>query len=657
MSQTIVDPSASTDIFTDLYTSHNHNANNSIDHMVQVSNDVTFYTRTGGVFGTIMLPLSPNVIISGLVASSVLFALNTTAGTYQVANVQHSIGAGSFTIPAAHPTLNRVDVLVVDNTGGYVYLTGTPAVNPVAPSITLNQLAVTYITIPAAGNPNIGNPPCCIDNGVTIGNTLRWDGTKWTETEVLNMTTASTQFNNSASFSVFAGSPTLYGEIDASNGGIALLYSSGGTQSIFRNASTGFVFEDTGIERSVFFNIEGGLELKNATPTTTTNKLYAVGGDLYWDGAQVCIAPCSNNVDDGTIEDSTLRWDNIALQWLENPNFIADNDTKTKIMCTFSAEVYTVSGKNFFVSCEGSVATDGNKNIALNSKNLVFQQGGATTNGGNSLMNTIDCGITVLNTYKGYSGIFCSNDSYINHTSGTDTFTGFSAMIATANCVMQDNVQLGFIASGDSHQIENAAISTVIGGSNNTIIGSTFAPVINSVIIGGDSNNIQSNMFGQGAYNAIIGGTSNLILPTSGIINNSVIIGGTGNKVQGAAHNSAVIGSNGKTVDRAETTVLTSLVAHGAIIQPPLETPINITVTPNVSLITVSATGRTITLDNPEDGWRILICDITGNTNPNITVAISGTATIKGNATDVINTAYGVREYIYIASIDMYLTN
>ena len=194
------------DIFQDLYNKFDNNANQSIDAMTLLVNTLTL-TRSGGGTLTVNLPIVPNRIVTGMVASSVGFNLSVTAGTYQINNASFSIGVGAFVIPAAHPTLNRIDILVANDSGVYVYLTGVAAVDPIPPAVASNQVLVTAINGPAASVPNLGNGFYLLPQGTVNGQTLRWNaGTmEWlTSDAILNVDTV-VNITPTSNFNVTAG--------------------------------------------------------------------------------------------------------------------------------------------------------------------------------------------------------------------------------------------------------------------------------------------------------------------------------------------------------------------------------------------------------------------------------------------------------------------
>jgi hypothetical protein len=94
---------------------------------------------------------SPNQLLNGcgvIWTSGLTFAVSPC--TYIIAGVTYSTPLTMVTLPAADPSLDRLDVLAVDKTPNIVAIPGTPSVNPVQPSTDLaTQLQLTFASIPA----------------------------------------------------------------------------------------------------------------------------------------------------------------------------------------------------------------------------------------------------------------------------------------------------------------------------------------------------------------------------------------------------------------------------------------------------------------------------------------------------------------------------
>jgi hypothetical protein len=154
------------------------------------------------------IPFFPDFVISGIKLSisttlGVEYVLYT-AGNYQIDATVYSTGSGSIPLTVGHPTLPRVDILYADEFGTINYLTGTPAVNPIQPTVPLACLLIAAIgvainastaadyTLVTVNYNNIANIPIpnVIDPGTAYGNTLYWNGSKWIETDLFNRVTS-----------------------------------------------------------------------------------------------------------------------------------------------------------------------------------------------------------------------------------------------------------------------------------------------------------------------------------------------------------------------------------------------------------------------------------------------------------------------------------
>ena len=108
--------------------------------------------------------------------------------------------------------------------------------------------------------------------------------------------------------------PKIYGDLEfqgtarvvADNNGTALLpgitFSGDLNTGMYRHAADVLGFSTNGILR-LLINDEGALVISDTTaPGTTTNKLYAVGGNLFWDGGQI---PSGSSFLSNIVEDTT----------------------------------------------------------------------------------------------------------------------------------------------------------------------------------------------------------------------------------------------------------------------------------------------------------------------------------------------------------------
>lgn len=70
-------------------------------------------------------------------------------GTVMTNKVPKAVAAGNVTITAAHATLPRLDLVVVDSTGAKAARAGTAAANPKPPARTANDVVLAVVYVPA----------------------------------------------------------------------------------------------------------------------------------------------------------------------------------------------------------------------------------------------------------------------------------------------------------------------------------------------------------------------------------------------------------------------------------------------------------------------------------------------------------------------------
>ena len=204
-----------------------------------------------------------------------------TSGTYQIGVNQYTITPGSnFQINTGDLTNPRVDIVYLTTTNTLVYLPGIAAANPVAPTPPANTLILAYIGVNANATTiagitltqvNVGTATN-IAPGILINQTIRWNGSSWVPN--------SGMLANTLSQVSIAGISGL-GAIDS-----ATKLQVGGAINI----------EDLGL-----------------APIPTTNKLYSIGGVLYWNGS-LLTGPT------GTTIGSHLRWN--GTDFVEETQFL-----------------------------------------------------------------------------------------------------------------------------------------------------------------------------------------------------------------------------------------------------------------------------------------------------------------------------------------------
>jgi len=240
-------------------------------------------TRVDGSTFTNPIPFFIDHVTSGLVTSlsdlpnprSFVY----TSGTYQIGVNQYTITPGSnFQINAGDVTNPRVDIVYLTTTNTLVYLAGTAAANPVAPTPPANTLILAYIGVNANATTiagitltqvNVGTATS-LAPGILINQTLRWNGSAWVP-----------------------NSGMLANGLKVSIAGISGL---GAMDAITKLQVGGAIMiEDLG------------------APFPVTDKLYNVAGDLYWNGKLVTDPT-------GTTIGSHLRWN--GTNFIEETQFL-----------------------------------------------------------------------------------------------------------------------------------------------------------------------------------------------------------------------------------------------------------------------------------------------------------------------------------------------
>lgn len=104
-------------------------------------------------------PGNANLLISGGASwSGVGMVFNVSALVYQIAGIQLFANAQNVTLPASNPTLSRFDAIVVNNAGVVSVISGTPATNPLTPSVDENYVLIQYVLVGAGSTtPTVTN--------------------------------------------------------------------------------------------------------------------------------------------------------------------------------------------------------------------------------------------------------------------------------------------------------------------------------------------------------------------------------------------------------------------------------------------------------------------------------------------------------------------
>jgi hypothetical protein len=586
------------DIFTDFYNKFNNNANQSIDSVTLLVNVLTF-TRAGGGTIAVNLPIAGNRIINGIVASSVAFTLSTTAGSYQVNNVSYSVGAGLFAILPAHATLNRIDVLVGTGLGTLVYTAGVPAANPIPPFVAADEVLITTINVPAASIPNLNqNGFYTLPQGTVNGQTIRWDiaNQEWVIADSIRTTDNSTLITATSFYALNCGvAPNnSYHNLSPNTNQLGVQLGLGTFHEMLID-STGITLICNGTSGGAL-NIDAkeGIYINSNIPSSTTDKLYNDSGFLYWNGLQLCTAPCGGGgLPVGTVDFSTLRWDNTLLQYVENTYNIA-NDNKYNLTCStlgfLSLGVANIATGFLFCYSGGanSLSSRASAIITSGSGVNITHIPTSPANGFNTIIGSYTVDINIHPDYQGLNTIIGSSNGGIYGVSlpinayghciifGSDNMSingelAYSGIINANDAVLTDVFASGVAWSNVSIVGTASANLTNTSGvlfSDSGTINATYDITNRCVIIGSDTTTIESGQTcgiyssvgsqikaytGVGAIkcinSAILGGNTNTIDPTGTVnIQQCIVIGGVSNNLTGGAGNcinSAIISSTG----------------------------------------------------------------------------------------------------------------
>lgn len=583
------------DIFTDFYNKFNNNANQSIDSVTLLVNVLTF-TRAGGGTIAVNLPIAGNRIINGIVASSIGFTLSTTAGSYQVNNVSYSVGAGLFAILPAHATLNRIDVLVGTSLGTLVYTAGVPATNPIPPFVAADEVLITTINVPAASIPNLNqNGFYILPQGTVNGQTLRWDiaNQEWIITDSIRTTDNSTLITATSFYALNCGvAPNnSYHNLSPNTNQLGVQLGLGTFHEMLID-STGITLITNGTSGGAL-NIDAkeGIYINSNVPSSTTDKLYNDSGFLYWNGLQLCTAPCGGGgLPVGTVDFSTLRWDNTLLQYVENKQNLANGSKWNQTCCGVIAPSFGVANiaTGLLFSQGTGITINGRASVVLScGQNIqITHIPTSSSDGMNTVIGSHTVDINLHADYKGLCTIISSTNGGIYHVTAPTTGIGQCLIFGSENMTINGELAYSGIINANDAVLTDVFASGV-AWSNVSILGTASANITNTsgilfsssgtinathaitnrcVVIGSDTATIESGQTcgifssvgsqikaytGVGAIqcinSAILGGNTNIIDPTgTANIQQCIVIGGVSNNLTGGAGNatnSAIISS------------------------------------------------------------------------------------------------------------------
>lgn len=609
-------------------------------------------TQISGSTFTTTMPWFSNFVKTGLTLSLQLAPnankVDYLAGTYQINALGYSIGVGgTITLTAGDPVLQREDIIYLTTSNTIVYLAGTPATPAVAPTPPANSLVIAHVGV---------DPLASGAGGFTL--TL-------------------VNFNGS-----FGGSTIPNGSLDTQT----LYWSSAANawklNSIFKsnavNTRIGSGSVATGVNDEVL-QVNSRIQLYDTSaPAVTTNKMYAVGGELYWNTYQ--LTPPVGSLSPGTVTNSTLRWN--GATWIENTRFltfdVANNFGAGTTATTFGAGTGNLCyGPNTFTAL-----TNGVNNIALGDSALKLLTTGSR-NIGIGLNALIGCTSASDNVAIGYNVMS-------NNTLATDCVViGSNAgqlIAGPKNVVIGSNAGSAMVGGGTENILfgYNAGNSLTTGARNIAIGSDTLIPptAVNCIAIGKGavcntssqiiigSNNCNYNVmyWGRGKESTAIEHVSIASTERAGIAdtagNNFSIVAGssTGSALGGAVQfRTSNAGAAGTTKNiqtlKAEITPNTFIKYVGEAVKYATVT-ISSTINVNTEVYLVN-TAIAITLTLPTtglvDGQTWVIKDSTGNaTVNNITLDPTGAVLIDGAATFKIASNWGSCKIMWSQSANKY---
>lgn len=608
-----------------------------IDVEILTNGQLTLTQNDGTVF-TNSIPYFPDFNISVVLTLQPppnALTINYSAGLYQINGTVYTLTpAGSLAIAAGDPVNPRVDIVVVDTSSNISIITGTPAANPAPPATPVGSIVIGEIGVDANATALLGVTTMTtvntgfrnnVNNGAVQNSTLRWESSisKWVSSTLIK----ESSFN-------------------ARIGGGAV-----GTSEILQ--ITGRVIIDDG-----------------AAPGITTNKLYAVAGNLFWDGIQLN----TGTVASGTTVNSTLRWDGLA--WIENVQFLAFDDP-TNFGASNSAIFGTGTNNTIFGLNTLSSNTSGDSNIAVSINSLADNTSGNSNIGiGESSLtsnttgsNNIGIGLnTLVLTTISNNNISLGNTSLTLITSGdfnvgvgnnngaalisgnNNLFLGELAGAGVTNG--DDNICLGYNSGSNTGVISNilafgnAARASV---DNQIIFGSSVSPY-DEVYFGGGISDIAAHDFDINITN---------IITTANTVGGNLTVRGGGST--GSAAGGSIIFQNTKAGGAGATpnSFTTRLQLNtdniellgGLRYQQSSVQIVGFTVDKNFYIYRVDSTGGSITVSLPNSsisaGQSWFIKDVGGDASNNQITLSAGVQTIDNSASYILNVNYAGVEVVY----------
>lgn len=373
------------------------------------TNGLLTFTRIDGTNDAVTVGYVPDMVITGLLlslqAAPSALDVDYIGGTVQINGVSVVVGVGgTVTVNAGDPINPRIDLIYVNNLGTVDKVTGTAAASPVPPATPANSLALAYVYVDA--NATAGTGGTTIQNLSFLKNNV---------------------FQGTANYQTvyFSADQDAYVPNNA-------LQSDGATVGI--NIAPG----------TEALTIDGRVELADVVaPGTTTNKLYAVLGNLFWDGVQL---NTGTTIAAGTTAGSILTWDGAA--WTEDATvlvgaasveldakFIGTDNIATPAAPTSGTRLFSLGNNLYVRTPTGTIGLTNNGVLPAGSigQTIAYQSGAwaassrILNNGADLLGFNVTSGGNGIN-YNQSIGSLLINESITN---GTDTITRQVTPLAT----------------------------------------------------------------------------------------------------------------------------------------------------------------------------------------------------------------------------------
>jgi hypothetical protein len=204
----------------------------------------------------------------------------------------------------------------------------------------------------------------------------------------------------------------------------------------------------------------------------------------------------------GTVNYSTLRWDSVGADWIENTANRFNNNTWSTIAYegTVIAPAALTTNIAYIAIKKGTGGLTLSSNASAiiasgtdNSLTTYVSHSGTGLKGYSALLGCYRCGIN-LESQTGGATIISSDVCFIN-SNADDTGTGFSSITASRQSQIFNNIEYNQITASDSVNISNGRRSVIFGSANSDIQRSSVGGVLNfsCYILGTQGGKVRAN--------------------------------------------------------------------------------------------------------------------------------------------------------------------